>query len=397
MDRCPEYNELSEKLLGENASDKEINRICSVLSTWQKQISEDAFPIFKYIVSIFNYYSSEKAATVFKDLDASLHYLSKDEVLFLPLRTKDRMESSIPLVSMLQLHLSMDINISRTNFKDSGSVLRDIYCKKREFAVAYRLSEKEITDSPLDCSLTRSIMTCDRAIDALKKQQIELEEYKNSLISKLQAGEPIPKGIDIKKISADIKNVKYKIKKKENEKSGILNVYLLDYVSLIQVKNVVIFDDFLCTGTSVNNFINDNVKYLKELSDVQFLFLFLESTSTGKVEVEKTIKMNKLFNVEIASGMEAINVDNEVKKKSQSDFKIFQQEEERIESLFVFEKSKYQCRTAIASFINSPNSNCNFLCSRGNGEWQPLFERKIHPKINVNHEILNDTIKNHGN
>lgn len=395
MDRCPEYKELSEKLLGENASDEEINRICSVLSTWQKQISEDAFPIFKYIVSIFNYYSSEKAATVFKDLDVRLQYLSKDEILFLPLRTKDRMESSIPLVSMLQLHLSM--NISRTNFKDSGSVLRDIYCKKREYAIAYRLSEKGMTDSPLDCSLTRSIMTCDRAIDALKKQQIELEEYKNNLISKLQAGEPIPKGTNIKKISADIRNVKDKIKKKESEKSGILNVYLLDYVSLIQVKNVVIFDDFLCTGTSVNNFINDNVKYLKELSDVQFLFLFLESTSTGKMEVEKTIKMNELFNVRIAFGMEAINVDNEVKKKSQSDLKIFQQEEERIENLFVLEKSKYQCRTAIATFINSPNSNCNFLCGRGNGEWQPLFERKIHPKININHEIINDTIKNYGN
>ena len=395
MDRCPEYKELSEKLLGENASDKEINRICSVLSTWQKQISDDAFPIFKYIVSIFNYYSSEKAATVFKDLDVRLQYLSNDEVLFLPLRTKDRMESSIPLVSMLQLHLSMDI--SRTNFKDSGSVLRDIYCKKREYAIAYRLSEKGMTNSSLDCSLTQSIMACDRAINALKKQQIELEEYKNNLISKLQAGEPIPKGTNIKKISADIKNLKHKIKNKENEKSVILNVYLLDYVSLIQVKNVVIFDDFLCTGTSVNNFINDNVKYFKELIDVQFLFLFLESTREGKVEVEKTIKMNELSNVRIAFGVEAINVDNEVEKKSQSDLKIFQQEEERIENLFVFEKSKYQCRTAIASFINSPNSNCNFLCSRGNGEWQPLFERKIHPKININHEIINDTIKNYGN
>ncbi len=67
--------------------------------------------------------------------------------------------------------------------------------------------------------------------------------------------------------------------------------YLLDYMSLIQVKNVVIFDDFY-VGTSVSLSMI-NVKYLKELSDVQFYFFFFRINKYRKIEVEKTIKMNK--------------------------------------------------------------------------------------------------------
>lgn len=389
------YKELSEKLLGEDAFDNDINRICLVLEDWEKQISKHAFPIFEHIVRKFNYYSSGKAASVFKKLDSEFHYLSEKEVLFLPLRTEDRMESSVPLVSMLQLHLLM--NISRTNFKDSGSALRDIYMKKREFSSAYRLTEAEMPDTWFDCALTRSILKCEKDINDLRQEQIGYEEEKNDLISKLKAGEPIPKDADVKTISDKIKLVKKKICNKGSEKSGLLNAYLLDNVSLIQAKNVVIFDDFLCTGTSVNDFIEENIEYFKKLSDVQFLFLFLESTTIGRRKVEKTIEANKLSNVKIGFEVESINVDHEIENLSQSDFEIFQQEEDRIESLFDFEESEYQCRTAIASFINSPNSNCNFLCSRGNGKWHPLFERKVHPKINVNQEILEDTIRRYSN
>lgn len=389
------YRGLSEKLLGEDTFDKDINRICSVLEDWEKHISKQAFPIFEHIVRKFNYYSSGKAATVFKNLDSKFDYLSKEEVLFLPLRKKDRMESSIPLVSMLQLHLPM--NISRTNFKDSGSALRDIYTKKREYSNAFRLAKNVKSDTWLDCALTRSILKFEKDINDLREEQTGYEEDKNDLISKLKAGEPIPKDVNVKTITDKIKLVKKKICNKEREKSGLVNAYLLENVSLIQAKNVVIFDDFLCTGTSVNDFIKENIKYFKKLSDVQFLFLFLESTTIGKKEVEKTIEMNELSNVKIGFEVESVNVDNEIKNISQSAFKIFQQEEDRIESLFDFEESKYQCRTAIASFFNSPNSNCNFLCSRGNGKWHPLFERKIHPTIDVNKEILEDTIKRYSN
>ena len=390
------FNNLAIKILGKNASEEKIEQISSALKFWEKKISKEAFPIFEYIASIFNFYSLEKATTVFKELDKEFQYLSKEEVLFLPLRTKDRIESSIPLLSILTLNLSMNYN--RTNLEHSGNVLKDIYTKKIVYANACKLKEgKEGTDNNLiDCPLTQSILNYAKHIKELKQQQINIKKEREKLISKLQNKTIQDNNNNIKKLTDELKRVTEDINTAKKQQNEVLNKYLLNNVLLIQVKNVIIFDDFLCTGTSVNNFITNNIEFIKQLNDVQFLFLFIEATNVGQDKVEETIEKHKLKNVEIRFGIQSINVDCEVKKQRKLDFELFKQEEERIEKLFGINESSYQCRTAIASFINAPNSNCNFLSNKGNGNWVPLFERNIHQRIDVNQEIINDTVRRYG-
>lgn len=383
------FKKISQKILGENSTDKEINRICRVLNSWEKIISREAFPTFEYVASIFNYYSQDKAICAFKKLDEQFKYLSQKHVLFLPLRTKDRMESSIPLFTILKESLPIDQSV--TNINNSGSVLKDIYEKKTEYAKASKLIY-EPGNTPLNCSLTRSIHNYNEKISKLKEEITEIEKCQNQLIENFKNKIPTQNN-SLKKLSNRLKEVNRQIRSFESKKSSLLNSYKQNYVSLIQVKNVIIFDDFLCTGTSVNKFINTNIEYIRKLSDVKILFLFIESTSIGKSKVDKTITDKNLKNVEVKSSVQSINVDEKVKEESEEKFRIFKTEEEKIESEFNLYKSRYGCRTAIASFVNAPNSNCSFLSNKGNGGWLPLFERATHKKVDFDEEVLKDVVE----
>ncbi|HEM4990218.1 TPA: phosphoribosyltransferase [Streptococcus suis] len=212
------------------------------------------------------------------------------------------------------------------------------------------------------------------------------------MISLLRQGNQTPKGVSIGNLKVELKKITKKINEYEGKKKGALNEYSHEFASFIQTKNVIIIDDFLCTGTSVKNFLEDNLEDIRRLKDVKFLFLFLEATSIGRDTINSFIADNELVNVKIAYGQDSVNVDNAIQQDTRFDYFTFKIEEEKINENFGLGKSDYQCRTAIATFINSPNSNCRFLNSRGTGKWEPLFERENRREINIDSEALKDVI-----
>lgn len=387
MDKDKEYRQLAMSLLGKGTSNLEIDRIISVLNAWEKQISPEAFPIFKYVVSFFRFYSTEKVVNAFQLLNETEQYLSKKEALFLPLRHKDRMETSLPLFTTLGLVLPIDVN--RTKMNISSTVLSDIYEKKTQYASADRLIKNKSGNISIKCKLTETIGDLNSTICRLSEEKSKLENKRKNTILQLRNKEKNVSNKNIAKIKKDLEYIKKQIKECESKKKGVLNEYLQSYVSLIQVQNIIIIDDFLCTGTSIKGFMEENLVLLQSLKDVQFLFLFIEATSEGIRNIKDFIKSNNLTNVKIIYGDESINVDSKI-ALSEFDLNTFHTEECRITSQFALQESDYQCRTAIASFVNSPNSNCRFLNSKGNGSWEPLFEREIRKEVDINHEVLND-------
>ena len=377
-----EYLELAKNLIGEPYPQKEINRIIEVISEWEKLISEDAFPIFKYIVAIFKFYSEKRVVDTFIEFNKITEFLNAEEALFVPLRHNSRMETSVPLFA--KLTLSLEIPNERTEFNFFDEILPDLLNKKREYVAMIRISEGKLVNNSVLTVLQEKIRSLIEESNQYKFSKTELSLERDELIKKLNKGKDDEQ--ELNKIKNKIKSNNKNIDQIDSELNKIFNDYEKKNAKWLQTKNIFVFDDFLCSGSSVESSLNvTNIELIKLLKDVNFYFLFLEATQEGIKRVNEIIQNNELNNVHIWYINESINVKNEIENIDR--ITTFDEERRILNDKYNLRESEYLCKTAIASFINTPNSNYSFLKDEGNG-WKPLFKREIRKPIPVNKDNL---------
>ena len=150
---------------------------------------------------------------------------------------------------------------------------------------------------------------------------------------------------------------------------------------------IIIFDDFLCSGESINTFIIENESHIKALqtTGIDIYFVVLETTKDGLDKIQKLLVERKITNITLLQGEVSLDITELIKQSFKID--LFYQEQERITREFNLGEKKYFPDTAIACFSTSPNTNYLFLNKKGeNSEgvaWLPLFERelKVPPSI----------------
>ena len=377
-----EYFEIATNLIGEPYPLEEINRIIEVISEWEKLISEEAFPIFKYIIEMFCFYSERRVVNTFMEINEKNSFLNAEEALFVPLRHKSTMETSIPLFA--HIALSLKIPNERTEFKYFDEIPTELLNKKREYATMIKITEGEILNDADFTGGQNKIKSLMEKLNYYNCSGTELSNNNDELIEKSKKGEDVRK--ELKKIKKEIKSNEKKIKQTQSEINEIINDYEKKNAKWLQANNIFVFDDFLCSGSSVASSLTDkNIEIINVLKDVNFYFLFLEATQDGVEKVNEIIQNNELNNVDILYLYDSINVKNEIENIDK--ITIFDDEVRFLNDKYNLHESKYNCKTAIASFINTPNSNYSFLKDEGNG-WTPLFKREIRKPVRVNKDNL---------
>ena len=309
--------------------------------------------------------------------------------MYIPLRKYERVETAVVLFGHLLVPLK--IPNSCTAVSCSKAVLENILSKKQEYAALMRMTSggKHLENEIYFGSLGNKICSILEELSSEKSRLDKLVEKKEEKISEVRSRKR-EYDDDITSINDSINILRSNIKIKESQINTYINEYRRSYTLPLQTRNIYIFDDFLCTGSSVDEFLRKNSTIIKSLVDVKIHFLFLEATEIGISKITNTIKELTLDNVQFSYGKISLNIDEEV--ANEFPIEILNREEHRLNEEFNLPKGSYECRTAIATYINAPNSNYNFLNCRGHG-WQPLFERENRVSEKINLENLNEVVK----
>lgn len=378
-----DYTRLVTKLINDDSKLDEIERLNNVIKSWEIQLNNESFPIFKFIIEHFRFYSEKKSISTIKSINNGVSFLEDPNAVYVPFRTENRSQSSIHLFSVL--NLSLPLNSNNTEMEKTSSVLKEF----SETRLLYRnlhkgnggnTSESEILSSIEE--LNDKILETESMIQRLEIEKQTIEELFKSpdYISGIQF-----RYDGIKKQLIDEKN---KIKKLEAEKNSIFNEFERKYRLRLSVDKIIVFDDFLCSGESIKTFIIENESHIKalETTGIHIFFVVLETTKDGQEKIQNLLVERKITNITLLKGEVSLDITELIKQSFMID--LFYQEQERITSEFNLGKKKYFPDTAIACFSTSPNTNYLFLNKKGENsdgvKWLPLFERelKVSPSIN---------------
>jgi hypothetical protein len=333
-----------------------------ILRKWENDLNEAEFETILEICNQFNYYSEKLTAEAYKSIfekNASAvesFDMFMQSSLFMPLRRKDRIESAVDMFSAFRLANEIDANRTYVDgpisylskYKNSEGYLREIVKKKEQ-------ADSEDEDR----------------IQNLQKE-LNVNSYNKKVTSKIN-----------KRISI----LEAKINKRDCSVSDLVKKFTENYFS---VKNIVIIDDFIGTGSSVVNFL----KKIDEIiggSKIQVrLFIWvIEASASGMKEIEEkakelNIKINisfykKSIDVLAADIIFTCETENVVKEMITD-----------INKRYGLRRGQYCKNHAIASFVNAPNNNLTLL-SEESSSWTALFLRT---KRNKNERKLSkDEIK----
>lgn len=377
-----DYTRLVTKLINDDYKSDEIERLNNVIKSWEIQLKNESFPIFKFIIEQFRFYSEKKSISTIKSINNGVPFLGDPYAVYVPFRTEDRSQSSIHLFSVL--NLGLPLNSNNTEMEKTSSVLKE-YSETR---LLYRDLHKENRSNTSESRILSKIEELDDKILETKTMIEGLEVEKKEIDELFKAPEYIT-GIQFKneRIKKQLIEEKKKLKKLEGQKNTIFNEFERKYRLRLNVDKIIIFDDFLCSGESINTFIIENESHIKALqtTGIDIYFVVLETTKDGLDKIQKLLVERKITNITLLQGEVSLDITELIKQSFKID--LFYQEQERITREFNLGEKKYFPDTAIACFSTSPNTNYLFLNKKGeNSEgvaWLPLFERelKVPPSI----------------
>ncbi|MFD5022958.1 hypothetical protein ACFWMP_29145 [Paenibacillus sp. NPDC058367] len=319
-----------------------------ILNMWEAMIGKADFESILEICSNFIYYSERLTALAYKDIfnKNNSEIDNFEQSLFFPLRRKDRIESSVDMFSSFRLANNIDANKTYVN----GAI---------DYLIKYRGS-KEFNNKVIK-EFDEEVCKIDDSIYILK---MNLETY----ISDRKTHSSIKKKISELQVN--------KARRKERLDKSIEDFHRNYY----SIKNLLIIDDFIGTGDSVN-------KFLKEIHEiingskisVNFFLWVIEASESGLEAIEH--KANEL-------GLEIVIRFYKKTKDVLAEDVIFSRDNldkvkaliEQINKKNRLKPSPYCKNHAIASFVNAPNNNLTLL-SEESSTWKALFLRTKRNKI----------------
>lgn len=363
------------KNIGVDNNDKEVkSQISKAYNFWNKVIAKKNRKYFNFLLSRTTYFSRKKVKIAFEDL------LKKEDVLngnglYLPLRHEERSETAVPLVYFI---------------KECFKIHKDQIIPEKS-QIWLKLLVKNLTQAS---SLEKSSSRYEEEINDNKKTIESLEQ-------EIQTVKENGEYYRIKPLSKEITKKKNMNRQLEDKLQKIEKISELK--KTLEHKNIVFIDDFLCSGKSASGFIEKNQREIKKLSELGYTFylFFLSMTHEGEEKMNNTI--NKCFGkgekiIKVSSYTTSVNINTEIKKKFKED-KTFNKEVQRINDIYNLKESQFNTKTALASFINSPNSNYAFFTQTGkNNKWIPAFPRE-NSSLNSfcrNQKVLKDLIMGMG-
>lgn len=317
-----------------------------ILESWREMINDDEkFKLLLRICNKFQYYSTKLTADTYKvffedarkeheDFDSFL-----ESTLFTPLRTRERMESSVDMFSQFRLANNIDAG---STFVE-GSIM---FIKKfREFKEDLKKKIEIVEEEKKDLKKKVSILNAD------------LQKYEDKKVKEIIA----------KKVKAANDSL-VKLDKTFEEAANDFNK------KYYYVKNIVIIDDFIGTGSSGEKLIKRLARELEGTDiDITFYLWILETSTIGKENIERLA--NSLgINLKIKFSKISLNVLEGNEVFSSEEQQIAEKEIKSILKSYNIPRSRYSNNHALASFVNAPNNNLALL-SNESDQWKALFLR----------------------
>lgn len=337
FDEHDQYKANNRKEVAENA-----------IKSWYEKLSENQVRSFINVLSKYRYYSSIKTSKTYEKLLNDVEYKEIREVIkgksaiYMPLKKKEnRTETSISMFVNFMNVLGVDsLQTSQENTVKWFENYKNFNEKFKEYAHIEDEYEREIKK----CKALSAKKTHDKTVDKSIDRQIE--KNKNTATREYES--------------------------KKREKSKLLK----DHKHEFDAKNILIVDDFLCSGTSIITFLKKISPYAIGL-DKTIYFIVLEATKEGKLAVENDPIFKKFNNVKIYNLNTAINYEEDIlsSKKEVDEFR--SNKEELYRKFKLSDDKRYNPKTMLSSFANAPNSNYAFLSLPPKDEaWLTPFPRE---------------------
>ncbi|PFZ78743.1 hypothetical protein COL82_09575 [Bacillus toyonensis] len=351
-----------------NEGQKQLKR--KILEEWRTCVEDEA--IFNDLIKIcegFTYYSERLTAEHYKEIYGEMKKSISnfeeffDKSIFMPLRRKERMESAVDMFSNFRLANALDAN-------------------------------KTYVDGPITF-LTRYHRLCNDIQDQMEKHDSHVDKN-NKIIAGLK-----------KKLKYNWKDskVKLKIQKKIEEIESLNKNYTNKLETEVRtfndkyyhIKNIIIIDDFIGTGESVEKVINKIHEIINKY-EIHIYLLVLEASASGEQYI-KSLAEKKNININIFYSKKSIDVLEENVIFPSGYIISARKMVEEINKKFRLPKKPFCKNHAIASFVNAPNNNL-VLLSSGSYSWKPIFlrtNRNENRKKEIDKKQLNDimsSIKN---
>ena len=317
-----------------------------VLESWREKINDaEKFELLLRICNKFEYYSKKLTADTYKFFFEDARNEHKDfdsfleSTLFTPLRTRERLESSVDMLA----HFRLANKIDAASTYVEGPVM---------FIRRYRKFKEDLK----------------KHFESIEEEKTELKKKVGLLNTDLQK---IEDGKVKKKIRKRIIEMNTRLLKLDETLKKLANDYKKYYY---YVRNIVIIDDFIGTGSSGKKLIRRLAQELEGTDiDISFYLWILETSDIGIEEIER---LAKSLGVKLKVKFKRISLNvlegNEV--FSSDELQIATKEINSIQRNFNIPRSRYSKNHALASFVNAPNNNLALLSNESN-QWRALFLR----------------------
>ncbi|MFC5649467.1 hypothetical protein ACFPYJ_10040 [Paenibacillus solisilvae] len=337
-----ENNEIDEIVKKWDLDEVQRNEKLEILKIWKTKLAKDDFETILKICCNFNYYSVRLTAEAYLEVfnrNASeigeMFDSFLKESLFLPLRRKDRIESAVDMFSSFRLVNKIDANKTHVNGPAD-------YLQKYKASIEHN---------------SKIVREYDQENG---KEEASMQSLKNELVACSNNKKQKSIKIRIREIEAS-----------KNKREQQIENFYQNYLS---VKNLIIIDDFIGTGTSVKNLLEDIAKIITGSKIKIKLFLWvIEASKSG---IETIVKRAKELKIEINISFYIESIDVLAENSIFSSDKIIEVKAviKKINVQHGLKRSIYCKNHAIASFVNAPNNNLTLL-SEGNSAWTALFLR----------------------
>lgn len=319
---------------------------------WYDNLNEKEFTTLRSIVDNFSYYSFTRVGDSFEKLSKTIAFkeiFNPEKTVFMPLKKhNNRTETSIGI--FLPFMNALGIDSMHTSLDNSDRWLKNYI----EIQNKYEGIKAEN----------------DKFLDEENNLQIEIN----------QLNEEIRSGVYTKEEQSEkrdrIREIKKRQKAIQSEKQTRLNTVRKHHGFDIDSENVVIVDDFLCSGSSLNKFLSDTKIYIENI-DKKFYFVFLEVLEEARIEIEESIlRENISEKVIIIYVNKSLNYEQNVLQSEEKKSEFRKIKTELYERYNIKDDANYKVKTHVASYLNAPNTNYGFLSNKTQEEgWKYPFPR----------------------
>lgn len=337
-------------------------RAKAALIDWFDKLNKDELKFFMKAMKNFRYYSNTRVGKSFERLINREDFLEikrvieSESFICMPLKKHgNRTETSI---SMFSTFMNV-LNINSMNTAQEKTIQWfENYINIRDDYKKYKSKYDDLKENDERLS---------------KIQTLRLNQYK--LLNNKQYEKAR------KKIGKKIEDISREYLKELHEIDSKIKKIDQDHGHEFNARNIIIVDDFLCSGTSVIKFLKA-VDFLNKNIDKKIYFVFLEATKEGRKRVENERVFKELSDIKICSLEIAIDFEKQILKNEKERIAFNKNKNEVYKRYKIHDKGQYRPFTILSSWVNAPNSNFGFLSMNSEEKgWKAPFPRSNRSRI----------------